>query len=207
LGIVIGAAVGGLVFMILVGLGIWFCLSGRPQSEDEPKVVVNLEHNVLHDKLGETDKGTPPLYDESPGLPMQKTGDENVVVVDVPAAENTAMQADVLKMFQRYDLDGSGTINTVQEAEQLMFNVLVTHDMTAKAGYDRRNAASELSALVSERPMDFEHFWSWLESRFVLTSTHQEPIGMATVPTVGAVAVEEAFGAGIGEEEQSQVQI
>ena len=38
----------------------------------------------------------------------------------------------MLKLFQRYDLDKSGTINSVQEAEQLMFNVMVTHGTSAK---------------------------------------------------------------------------
>ena len=90
----IGAAVGGLVVVILIGLGIWFYLSGRSQSEDDPRVVANLECNVLHGGFDEGAKGSPPPYEKAPGLqnPMPHTHDENAVVVDMPAATNTNVQ-------------------------------------------------------------------------------------------------------------------
>ena len=76
--------------------------------------------------------------------------------------EENLSQAKVL--FERYDLDHSGTVNSWEEAQQITFNLLYSFGMTVS----RDEAENRMSSLVNvaEESMNFDQYWLWFHTTF-----------------------------------------
>ena len=78
-------------------------------------------------------------------------------------------KAAALEVFARCDLDASGTLNSNEEAKQLLtFTVYKLQDVVgAVASEGLESKAKELiDTELESNPMDFEAFWDWFVENF-----------------------------------------
>ena len=79
---------------------------------------------------------------------------------------NKEAAADIaFTVFERYDLDRSQTINSLEEAQQITTNLLYKLGVSVSA----RESDKELHALknVATNPMAFDDYWDWFWATFV----------------------------------------
>ena len=69
------------------------------------------------------------------------------------------------KIFERYDYDGSGTVNSPEELEQMITNVLFTLDYRVPSEAVTAKIAARKSNIHTE-PMPFDEFWKFVISTF-----------------------------------------
>lgn len=71
-----------------------------------------------------------------------------------------------IRLFERYDLDHSSTVNTSEEAQQITTNLLYTLGITVPSGV----LEQELLALSCKDgfivTMDFDNYWQWFQNTF-----------------------------------------
>merc|ERR1711918_103746 len=67
-------------------------------------------------------------------------------------------------LFQRYDLDSSGTLNSWQEAQQITWNIVFSFDMVISQD-DVEARMTQLRG-VEEDEMEFEAYWAWFQEMF-----------------------------------------
>lgn len=79
-------------------------------------------------------------------------------------------RASALEVFMRSDLDSSGTLNSDEEAKQLLIFIsyklqdVVARDLTPEVL--ERKTAKLIEIDLKENPMDFEAFWEWFVENF-----------------------------------------
>jgi len=79
-------------------------------------------------------------------------------------------------LFSRYDLDGSGTVNTFEEAQQITTNLMMKFTTTSSTSYKPnvlavsseklREAIQPLQHTIENDPMDFGAYWKWYTAHF-----------------------------------------
>ena len=79
-------------------------------------------------------------------------------------------RAKALSLFMRYDLDGSGTINSDEEASQLLLAMSYSLKDGVKGELTPELLDSKTKEIIAtnleENPLDFEAFWAWFVGAF-----------------------------------------
>jgi len=132
------------------------------KQDSESTIVVPVEIEDGSIRLG------PPQEVQTPSMGTV-TSTENSNATDGPTRASTAkatyftpeQKEQGRKIFARYDLDDSGTVNTSDEAMQMTTNIYFSLCVPVSSD----EVKEQLKALqdIDEHPMDFEQYWSWLQ--------------------------------------------
>jgi len=147
---------------------------------DAPACSPSEEENPIAADVGGIQIALPPAgqkQDESPEEesseeelcdPDDENEDESDEVSEAEACEANNSDSDRLKImrtaFERYDLDDSSTINSREELEQLVLNLVFKLHLSTK----KQKIDEILSKMPDpeKKPMNFEQFTQWFESAF-----------------------------------------
>ena len=93
---------------------------------------------------------------------LSETGSGGKSVVDDENLRGAASE-----IFRRYDTDASGTINSVEELQQMCLNLLYKIDCTHGHNVHVPSVIDSLNAdEIVDRRMDFDHFVQWFVETF-----------------------------------------
>jgi len=93
------------------------------------------------------------------------TNDESTVEEEgFSAGLNEMQRVQAKEIFDRYDLDGSGTVNSLEEAKQMTTNLCFSfkYDVTP----DEMKTILTTIKDVENSPLRFEEFWEWFSTNF-----------------------------------------
>jgi len=164
-------AQGGIAFvsMLVVFMGSW--ARDAMQEEEEADLLMAEEEEALKLEREETLPTKPaeelPIAKvEAVEVEIPTMGDfqkEGLIALD--AAAKARLIAAMQKYFIRYDLDGSGTINSFEELRQLCCNLCVHATVTVPPNVIESRIRPVLEAVVTH-PWDFPTFKAWFLRTF-----------------------------------------
>merc|ERR1712070_635357 len=116
--------------------------------------------------MGEAPTEEEPVMDDGVAIDLRTDAPEHK---DDAAGSLSDKDRQVLHgLFDRYDLDSSGTLNTDSELQQITMNAIFTLGLkVVPSDVEAKVAELKGEGGVSQSPLDFEQFLSWFTAAFV----------------------------------------
>jgi len=102
--------------------------------------------------------------------------------VDTPQTQiSDESLATANKVFQRYDLDDSGTLNSIEEAQQMTMYMLFSMGYAVKPEVADAAVSADLKD-VEQDPMDFDRYFEYFINKFGLPPNELARLGLSPKP-------------------------